>query len=215
MNFKTFINKNAFPIASLIFILTILTSSSLTLSPENVGCEVYDDFIRDIFDFNKWEIRQDVEGQPHIDEYWLDAGQDNYHMQQNTLADRRTYLFPKRTFTTGDIITYETDLISREGTYAQMTLLTGSQYYRLGLRGPAAGFDELGVSKVRIEFEQNNLAIRRVTPSGGVLIDNLPLTVADGIYELYIGGFSGHDGKFHMDFDKFRICDLPEELGYL
>ena len=171
-----------------------------------VDQNLYDDFSSETLDLNKWEVRQDVEGQPFMDEYWVDTNLQNFHMQQNTIGDRRNYLFPKRTFTTGDKITYETDLISKEGHYGQMTIVTGDQYYRLGLRGHDAGFEnELGLSKVEIEFQENNLAIKRESPSGAILIDNLPLSISNGTYELYIGAYSGHNGKVHMDFDNFYI----------
>ncbi len=72
-----------------------------------------------------------------------------FHTQQNIIGDRRVYLFPKRKFTTGDSIEYDVDLISRAGNYAQMVLLTGNQYIRIGMRGTDAGFDELGIAHMK------------------------------------------------------------------
>ena len=168
---------------------------------------LYDDFSSGQLDQIKWEIRQDVEGQPLMEEYGVVNERNNFvfHTLQKTAVDRRVYLFPKRQFTTGDSIEYDSDLISREGTYAQMVLLTGDQYIRIGMRGPAAGFDELGVAHMKLVFQENNLHIERTTPSGKVLIDNLFLANQNGNYELYIGSFTGHNGKLHMDYDNFWV----------
>lgn len=211
---NTRLTKKLVLLLTIFFILNLSIVPSFSATPTNsskispiLQCRLYDSFSEGTLNTTNWEIRQDIEGQPPLDEYWVDNSSQNYHMQQNALADRRTYLVPKRNFTTGDMITYTTNLLSRQGTYAQMTLLTGDQYYRMGLRGTYAGFDELGISKVRIFFQENNLHIWRQTPSGDILIDDLPLTKLNGNYELYIGGFSGHDGNFHMDFDNFIICN--------
>ncbi len=170
-------------------------------------CEAYDDFSSGSLDTNKWEIRQDVEGQPFMDEYGvLNESGFVFHTQQNIIEDRRVYLFPKRTFTTGDTLNYDVNLISREGTYANMVLLTGGQYIRIGMRGTSAGFDELGVAHMQLEFQENNLHILRETPSGSVLVDDLTLTNSNGTYEFYIGSFSGSNGAVHMDYDNFVVC---------
>ena len=172
---------------------------------------LYDDFSSPTLDTDKWEIRQDTEGQPHMEEYWVDTNLENFHTQQNTIGDRRTYLFPKRKFTTGDIIEYSVDLISYEGNYGNRVLLTGDQYIRIGIIGYNNGghpaVNEIGKYYVTLEFQENNLALRRETPSDVVFLDNLPLTNSNGNYELYIGSFSGHNGKCHMDYDDFYITN--------
>jgi len=183
-------------------------------------CSVYDDFSSGDLGTSKWEIRQDTEGQPLMEEFNVtnESGNFAFHTQQNTIADRRVYLFPKRQFTTGDSIEYDVDLISSEGTYAQMVLLTGDQSIRIGMRGTAAGFDELGVAHMKLTFQENNLAIERKTPSDVLLIDNLGLTNSNGTYEFYIGSFSGSNGRVHMDFDNFVICSeetLEDRLNEL
>ena len=124
-----------------LFIISISTISAF-----NPSCSIYDDFSSGTLSTDKWEIRQDVEGQPFMDENWTDPILNNFHTQQNSIADRRSYLFQKKKFTTGDILRYDSDVLSEQGTYANMVLLTGDQYIRIGMRGPAAGFDELGVA---------------------------------------------------------------------
>lgn len=169
---------------------------------------LYDDFSSEILDVNKWEVRQDTEGQPLMDEYWIDTDLENFHTKQNIIGDRRVYLFPKTTFTTGDKISYDSELLSREGNYGQMVLLTGDQYIRIGIfgyNGGVQGFDELGIAHIELTFEENNLHITRESPSGTILIDNLALTNANGTYELYVGSFTGHNGKAHIDFDNFIL----------
>jgi hypothetical protein len=169
-------------------------------------CVVYDDFSSGVLNTSLWEIRQDVENQPLMEEYGVfDEGNGfAFHTQQNTSTDQRTYLFPKVNFTTGDSFSYYVDLISSSGNYAQMTLLTGDQYIRFGMRGPAAGFDEIGVAFMNLTFEENNLHIERITPSNITIIDNLALTSSNGSYQLYVGSFS--NGAVHMDFDNFILC---------
>lgn len=177
-------------------------------------CEVYDDFSLGTLDTSKWEIRPDVEGQPLTDEYWVDSDLKNFHIQQNIIGDRRTYLFPKHSFTTGDILEYDFNIISREGNYMQMDLLTGDQYIRVGIMGYSSGvqgYDELGISHVKIEFQENNFHLERTAPSGLFLIDDLPLVNANGNYELYIGAGSGHNGRMHIDFDNFELCSELSE----
>ena len=170
----------------------------------------YDDFSSGSLDSSKWEVRQDIEGQPLMDEYGVVEENGNYvfHTQQNTIGDGRVYLFPKQNFTIGDIIEYDFNVISKEGHYGQMVLLTGYQYIRIGIMGfnnGIQGYDELGTSHVRIEFQKNNLHLIRTSPSGLVLVDDLALTNINGNYELYIGSFSGHNGKTHIDYDNFTI----------
>lgn len=196
-------------------LLTIITFLALiSLVSATQICETYDDFSSGVLDTNKWEIRQDVEGQPLTDEYWVDSGLENFHIQQNTIGDRRTYLFPKHTFTTGDILEYDFNVISKEGNYMQMDLLRGDQYIRVGIMGyinGVQGYDELGTSHIKIEFQENNFHLERTSPSDVTLIDNLALTNANGSYELYIGAVSGHNGRMHMDFDNFELCTEEQE----
>lgn len=188
-----------------------VASSALLATALEAQGQLYDDFSSGTLDSSKWEIRQDVENQPFMDDYGvrLESGNHVFHTQNSSGGDKRTYLFPTRTFTTGDTIEYDSILTSRDGTYAQMTLVTGSQYYRLGMRGQAAGFDEFGIAHNKITFEENLLAIERTTPSGSILYDNLPLSTSNGNYELYIGSFV--NGTMHMDLDNFTITSAVPE----
>ncbi|MEK6945450.1 MAG: hypothetical protein AABW63_01520 [Nanoarchaeota archaeon] len=167
-------------------------------------CQTYDVFSSGSLDSGKWEVRQDVEGQPLTDEYGIDPVLENFHIQQNELSDKRTYLFPTRTFTTGDVLEYDFDAVSKEGVPGQMTLLTGDQYIRIGIMGDVV--NELGDYHIKIEFQENNLHLERITPSNTTLIDNLALSNANGTYELYIGAYSGSNGGVHIDLDNFYIC---------
>lgn len=175
-------------------------------------CNVYDDFSSGVLDNSKWVIRQDVEGQPFTDIYNVDSELKNFHMQQITTGDKRTYLVPKHSFTTGDVLEYDFNVISKTGNYMQFDLLTGDQYIRLGIMGylgGVQGYDELGVSHVKIEFQENNLHLERTTPSGIVLVDNLALTKTNGNYELYLG--TVFTNLAHIDFDNFKICSEQPE----
>ena len=189
---------------AMFFIFSIYSIMALTTYAS------YADFSSGVLDSSKWEVRQDVEGQPLMDEYGVMEENGNYvfHTQQNEIGDRRTYLFPKHIFTTGDVLEYDFNVISKEGNYGQMVLLTGDQYIRVGIMGYSSGvqgYDELGWSHVKIEFQKNNFHLTRTSPSGLVLVDDLYLSNADGDYELYIGSFSGHNGRTHIDYDNFNL----------
>lgn len=196
-----------------ILIFSVIFFGIIQLINAKTVCQTYDDFSSGTLDLDKWEIRQDIEGQPLMDEYSVLSENANlqFHTQQNIIGDRRIYLFPKRNFTTGDSVEYDVNLISKEGNHGQMVLLTGDQYIRIGMRGTDAGFDELGIAHMKLEFQENNLHIERTTPSNSTLIDNLALSNLNGNYGLYIGSFSGHNGIVHMDYDNFVICfELPQ-----
>ncbi len=175
-----------------------------------------DDFSSGRLDAARWEVRQDVEGQPFTDEYDVRNENGNwvFHTQQNTVGDRRSYLVPKHQFITGDVLEYDYNVISKSGNYMSMSLLTGDQYIRIGISGYSSGvqgFDEFGVSHVKFEFQPNNLNIRRQSPSGLVFYDNLALNNLNGNYTLYMGGVSGHNGTEHIDFDNFVVTSsVPE-----
>ena len=199
--------KNKIPLVLLsVFLIGFISASQV--------CQVYDDFSFGSLDISRWDIRQDVEGQPLMEEYWIDPNLENFHTQQNAIGDRRVYLVPKHNFTTGDSLEYDFDVISKEGNYMQMNLLTGDQYIRVGIMGfinGVQGYDESGVSHIKIEFQENNLHLERTSPSNVILIDNLPLTNANGTYELYIGSVFTNSG--HIDYDNFKLCEEQEELS--
>jgi len=176
---------------------------------------LYDDFSSPTLNASKWDVRQDTEGQPHMDEHYVDTDNQNFHLQQNTIGDRRTYLVPKRTFTTGDKLEYDVEVVSREGNYGNFIIVTGDQNIRTmgeGYVNGVQGYDELGLGHIELEFFENNLRITREAPSGSVPIENVPLNNSNGIYELYIGGLSGHNGKCHIDLDNFYTDVVPEPI---
>lgn len=190
------------------FFLVLLTFLIGTVSAVQF-CKTYDSFNKQKLNLNKWEIRSDVEGQPFMDEYFVDLRLKNFHTKQNAIGDRRVYLFPKRTFTTGDSIKYDVALLSKEGNHMQMVLLTGDQYIRIGILGYSdgiQGFDDLGVAHIELQFQENNLRVIRFSPLGQTFVDDLLLNNPNGTYELYIGSVSGHNGLVHLDYDNFKTC---------
>lgn len=173
------------------------------------SCQTYDNFSSSALNTSKWDIRQDPEGQLFMDEYWLDNVSQNYHTQQNTTADRRIYLVPKRNFTTGDSIIYDVNVVSKEGNYGSLVLLTGDQYVRFGIVGYNNGpqpVDELGVTHVEITFYDAILSLIKHYPSGQNHSQNFLLNNVNGTYQLYIGSFTGHNGLAHIDYDNFNLC---------
>lgn len=178
----------------------------------NARAELFDDFNSGKLDTTKWGVRQDVEGQPLMDEGVVT--EETFHTQQNSIGDRRVYLFPKRQFTTGDTLEWDFDVRSRTGNYMVMALLTGGQYIRIGIMGyidGVQGFDELGAGHARFEFQEGNLFIQRTAPSGLFLTDNLHLSNPNGTYSLYVGSVSGHNGMAHIDYDNFYMNGIVPE----
>ncbi len=186
-------------ILAMLFVLAIIGIVSA------VRLTIYDDFSDGFLNKEKWEIRQDVEGQPLMDEYDVrnEDGNFVFHTEQNGYSEGRTYLFPKRTFTTGDSLEYNGNLISEAGYHGNMVILTGDHYIRIGIRGYGTNINELGTVHTRLVFEPNNLKVIRKTPSGEKFIDNLYLPTRDGTYEFYIGTYSSD--HTHMDYDNFWI----------
>lgn len=211
-------NKNLLT-AGILIILSIFLINFISAAQV---CQIYDNFSSGSLNVSKWQISQDVEGQPFTDLYQVNITLNNFQMQQTTTGDKRTYLVPKHTFTIGDVLEYDFNVVSKTGNYMQMDLLTGDQYIRLGIMGNlngVQGYDELGVSHVRIEFQKNNLHLTRTEPSGIVLTNDLPLTNANGSYELYIGVVFTNSAE--IDFSNFKLCTevptptLEERIGLL
>lgn len=185
------------------------------LSAKAQGTFLYDDFSSGTLNSSLWSVVQDTEGQPLTDEYGVSNENGNFafHTQQNSAGDRRTYLLPNTTFTTGDIFSWDMNTLSHQGNYGGMVLLGGDQNIRIGINGyngGVQGFDEIGTANISFTFNPNSLDIIRQSPSGNILYDSLPLNQANGNYSLRIGSFTGHNGSSHMDFDNFRTGVVPE-----
>src|SRR3989344_7353772 len=85
-------------------------------------CETYDDFSSGVLNLSKWEVRQDIEGQPLMDRYGVEnEGGFVFHTEQNTSGDKRTYLVPKYKFGVGDRFEYDVNMSSG----ANVNLLVG------------------------------------------------------------------------------------------
>ena len=180
------------------------SGACVAIQPPSQNLTLYDDFSSGSLNNSLWEIRQDVEGQPLTDEYGVENENGNFvfHILKNSTGDKRTYLFPNRTFTTGDKFEWGSNLVSYQDGFAGMVLLTGDQYIRIGIQTPGILPDEIGVWHITFEFQQNNLHILRQSPTGTILIDDLVLNQQNGIYTLYIG-LASWGPEAHMDFDNF------------
>lgn len=178
------------------------------------NAELYDDFSSGTLNSAKWEVRQDTEGQPLMDEGFVANENGNYvfHTRQNTDGDRRTYLFPKHEFKAGESIEYDVNVVSTEGTHASMALLTGSQYARLGAVVPDL-YNDLGTSHISLSFFPDRLNLTRVSPSNELFSQDLSLNDSNGTYELYLGSFT--DGRAHIDYDNFNITPEPGTMVIL
>jgi hypothetical protein len=200
---------------------------ALAFAAPDARADLYDDFSSGSLNPAKWEVRQDPEGQPHLDEYFVanESGNFVFHTQQNSLADRRTYLVPTHTFSTGDTISWEVDVKSREGHYGNIILVVGEEWTGLhphraifgavGYNNGPQPFDELGITRPSITFYNDRVEMNTLSPSGQLVTHDIPLQNPNGNYELYIGSFTGHNGRAHMDYDNFHLVPEPSSLMLL
>ncbi len=191
--------------------LALLTA--LAMPASQAKAVLYDDFSSPVLDTNKWEVKQDTEGQPLMDEGYVTNGV--FHTQQNSIGDRRTYLVPKHQFVAGENISYDVNIISKEGHYGNVNLLFGGGYNReamgmVGFNNGPQPRDELGTTHIKLSFLENKFTIEELFSSGAIVTNQLSLSIPNANYTLYIGSFTGHNGRAHIDYDNFRINDIPE-----
>ena len=190
-------------------LLKILGAISL-IGLGSARADLYDNFSSANLNTNKWEVRQDIEGQPLMDEGFVTNGV--FHTQQNSIEDKRTYLVPRHQFKSGDTLDYDVNVISGEGNYGNVDILVGGGYDRVAMgmvgynNGPQTR-EEFGTTHIRFSFSENNFNIQEFFPSGEIVINNLPLTDPQATYELYIGSFS--NGKANIDYDNFYLNGIP------
>jgi len=172
----------------------------------------YDNFEGGELDEDLWEIRRDPENQPFMEEYGVEEEDDNFvfHMQQNEIADRRVYLVPTHMFVEGDTFEYDSNVVSREGHYGILVIVRGNGWNRQlvggnGYNNGVQGYDELGWGHMIIEFSDGNIITTNEAPSGEIVNWEEELPDPDGEYEVYVGAFSGHNGRAHIDFDNFEL----------
>ncbi len=162
------------------------------VSAEQV-CQTYEDFSSGILDESKWEVRQDIEGQPFMDEYGvrLENGDYVFHTQQNTSEDKRVYLVPKYKFGVGDRLEYDVSMNSG----ANVNLLVGGSCSRC-----AFGIipSSVGNHHVAVIFNSDQIAVE----VDNNFLGNAPIGSPEHVHDLYIGAMFGN----HIDFDNFVIC---------
>ena len=176
-------------------------------------CEVYDDFSSGVLDNSKWEIRQDPQGQPFTDEYGIieEDGNFIFHIQQNEIGDRRTYLVPKYHLKLGESWKYTFNIVHKEGNYGMAVQLKGGEFngfplIMIGYVNGQINLDEFGWHHTIINFSGNRFDTLTESVSNQFYSTTWPAQNESGDYEIYIGAFSGHNGRMHIDFDNFKIC---------
>lgn len=194
----------------IIIFLLIQTVSALN------NCTLYDDFSSGNLDNTKWEIRQDIEGQPFMDEYRVITKNNNsfFHTKQNEIVDKRVALVPTYNFTAGETLSYTVKYISGSGNNGHILLLTTTEfpngdYIRAGLIGYNNGQDvinETGKYHIKIKILDNRLDLKIIAPSGKVINNSAVLSNPNAKYKLYVESWTGHNGLTHIDYDNFKIC---------
>ena len=181
----------------LILIFSVIFMFSSIVSAVQV-CETYDDFSSGVLDASKWEIRQDTEGQPLMDEYGVLLEEGNYvfHTGQNTGGDKRVYLVPKYKFGVGDRLEYDVSINSG----ANVNLLIGGSCSRCAFGVISSS---IGSHHVAVIFNQNQISVE----VDANFLGDAPIGSTERVHDLYVGAMFGN----HVDFDNFIICSEQEE----
>ncbi|MFH1209992.1 MAG: hypothetical protein V1663_04350, partial [archaeon] len=183
----------------------------------SVDAELYDDFSSGTLNPSLWEIRQDPEGQPLMDEFGVLYENNSYvfHTQQNTSEDKRVALVPTHNFTSGDVFEYDVNYISGGGNRGHIFILTTTEYpqgdyIRAGIIGPgdSGAFNDYGWYHITLTVYDDNLDIRIQHSNGTVINGSLPLSNPDAQYKFYIESWS--NGAVHLDYDNFEITQTDE-----
>ncbi len=177
--------------------------------------DLYDDFSSGVLDTTKWTESQDPEGQQFTEEHFVDNSLFNYHTQQVSIIDRRTYLVPTIQFNSGDSLDYRADYISGSGNNGHLILVNdGLGADRHGVFGFNGGNhpyeDGFGTYNIHLDFFENQILISGEGPNGLTWENQVLNNTASAPYNLFIGNFSGHNGNVHIDFDDFYINGIPE-----
>lgn len=191
----------------------LVLGTSSTNAQERI---LYDNFESGSLDPDKWEIRQDIEGQPFMEEYGiLNEGISSvYHTK--TTNGGRVALVPVHEFIAGESLEYDVNHISGEGNRGNILLVTTtnfpSGYYgRHGIvdpnSGPSVPFD-FGVYHIKLKVNANSLEIIRITADGSIMAHTDTLTDPNARYKFYIESWADDDA--HLDYDDFYITsDQP------
>ncbi len=180
----------------------------------NVNAFLYDDFSSGTLDTNKWEIRQDVEGQPFMDEYGVlnETGNFIFHTKNN-IVDKRVAIVPTYNFSAGESFDYDVDYISGSGNHGHILLVITTEYPNGDyIRAGILGFNNvpdtvniIGKYHIKLKINSNNLEIIRKWPDNTIQSHTLGLSNPDSKYKLYIESWGGHNGLTHIDYDNFII----------
>ena len=218
-----FYNRRVYISEIVLFSMSLLNklavgSASSVLSLASINdcrADLYDDFSSGILSRDLWEVRNDTEGQPMMDQYGIFSEDNNFvfHTQNTSIGDKRTYLFPLHSFHIGDSFDYDVTTLSvnPNSWWGNLVIVTGEDYIRAGITGNSTPepLQQLGTSHVSLIFQPNNLRFERTAPSGQLFIDNVPLSGSRGAYQLYIGSYN-NDGGAHLDYDNFYLNGVPE-----
>lgn len=175
-------------------------------------CGMYDDFSSGSLDLNKWNVKQDYQGQPFTLEYGLDNITERFHIGQDISEDRRTYLVPQYNFNYGDILKWDMDYASgsgnRLGSYLLIQKNDGSFHRDIfGIGYWNQNYGGFGEYKIKLKFLYPNLSIYVNNTFHKNYTLNLPPN------ELYIGSAFGGTGHFY--YDNFKLCNnQTENISY-
>lgn len=172
---------------------------------------LYDNFESGVLDSDKWEIRQDIEGQLFMEEYEIlnEGASSVYHTR--TTNGGRVALVPMHEFIAGESLEYDVNHISGNENRGNILLVTTtnfpSGYYgRHGIidpnSGPSVPFD-FGEYHIELKVNANSLEIIRTTADGSVMAHTDILTDPNARYKFYIESWADDDA--HLDYDNFYI----------
>jgi hypothetical protein len=202
--------------------ICVLVSSILCLFGSAFAhAELYDDFSSGTLDANKWieRIGSDVSNDL-LTEHYVTNG--FYHTASYDFGDRGVTLEIKnRTFSVGDIISYDVSYLAGAGNrrsfirldeYTSVSSSTALFGYWNGLQEGGVGND-FGDYQVKLSFLEAGIYAQITLPSGEIKTTQalIPYPVS-GIQQhtLEFGTRTGDDGYVTMNYDNVYVTQVPE-----
>ena len=190
--------------------------------------QYYDTFSSGGLNGGLWEIRPEspspAPGIPLFGQYGVINQNGNYvfnTFQPSNSPTSAVYLVPTHHFIPGDVLEYEVNVLDRQTYWGTLVIADSPSsiqpgiYWRIGINGIGVlgsetsnyPYDEIGLSKVRVAFSNNQINLTQISPSNQTYSRIFPIQYGtNGFYELYIGsriGYSG--GGVDADYDNFYV----------
>ena len=175
-------------------------------------CEIYDDFSSGILNESKWEINQDYEGQPLIENYGINNLSENFYTKQNIYGNKRLYLTPRYNFKINDTFNWDVNYISG----------SGNGIFNFLIEKADGNFDRniLGIGHWNYDLDDDfgiyHISLKFMFPLLKIYVnDNFIRNyyLEESPNNIFIGTAFGHNGRGNFEYDNFELCTEKEEIN--